>query len=482
MNINYISRNVGIALVLNAAFMFLSVIVSLCYGMDEAFSPLFLSGVITLASGSFPLLFVKTGGAVTLKEGFFTIVLTWLLVCVFGALPYLLWGGDFAVIDAWFESVSGYTTTGCTSLSDVEALPKSLLFWRTSTHYLGGLGVVVFMIIVLPNARSTFGLRLSALEMGSLSKQNYKFKVMETAKIIILVYLGLTVAQTICLTLAGMDFFDALNHSMSIAATGGFSTKNNSAAAFNSPVIEIIMIVFMYLSGLHFGLIYVCFHTKSLRMFKDPIIKFYSFVLIGSIALTTFSLLSGGTEKNFLTALRHSAFMNVSAASTTGFSNAETVHWPVAALLIFFYLAFQGACSGSTTGGVKVDRICVSFSSLKARLRRNLHLNAVIRPRIGSRVLSGEIIGETNLYLVFFTSIIFVGAILLSATGLDLKTSVTTSLACTANTGLTFGRISSFGNYESFPVVSKLIFTIEMFLGRLEIYPVLAFFVIKRWR
>ncbi|MBO6222771.1 MAG: TrkH family potassium uptake protein [Bacteroidales bacterium] len=482
MNVNYISRNVGIALVLNAAFMFLSVIVSLCYGMDEAFSPLFLSGVITVAAGSFPLIFVKTGGVVTLKEGFFTIVLTWLLVCVFGALPYILWGGEFSVVDAWFESVSGYTTTGCTSLRDVEALPKSLLFWRSSTHYMGGLGVVVFMILVLPNARSTFGLRLSAMEMGALSKQNYKFKVMETARIIILVYLGLTVVQTVCLVLAGVNFFDALNHSMSISATGGFSTKNNSAAAFNSPVVEIIMIVFMYLSGLHFGLIYVCFHTRSLRMFKDPVIKFYTLVLVGSIAITTFSLLSGGTEKNFLTALRHSAFMNVSAASTTGFSNAETMHWPVAALLLFFYLAFQGACSGSTTGGVKVDRICVSFSSLKARLRRNLHLNAVIRPRMGNRMLSGEIIGETNLYLVFFTSIIFFGAILLSATGLDLKTSVTTSLACTANTGLTFGSMSSFGNYESFPVVSKIIFTIEMFLGRLEIYPVLAFFVIKRWK
>ena len=386
MNVNYISRNVGIALVLNAAFMFLSVIVSLCYGMDEAFSPLFLSGVITVAAGSFPLIFVKTGGAVTLKEGFFTIVLTWLLVCVFGALPYILWGGEFSVVDAWFESVSGYTTTGCTSLRDVEALPKSLLFWRSSTHYMGGLGVVVFMILVLPNARSTFGLRLSAMEMGALSKQNYKFKVMETARIIILVYLGLTVVQTVCLVLAGVNFFDALNHSMSISATGGFSTKNNSAAAFNSPVVEIIMIVFMYLSGLHFGLIYVCFHTRSLRMFKDPVIKFYTLVLVGSIAITTFSLLSGGTEKNFLIALRHSAFMIVSAASTTGFSNAETMHWPVAALLLFFYFAFQGACSGSTTGGVKVDRICVSFSSLKARLRRNLHLNAVIRPRMGNRM------------------------------------------------------------------------------------------------
>lgn len=482
MNINYISRNVGLALVFNAAFMFLSVLVSLCYGMDGSFSPLLLSGVITIAVGAFPLVFVRKTGSITVKEGFFTIVFTWFLVCVFGSLPYILWGGDFSVIDAWFESVSGYTTTGCTSLSDVESLPHGLLFWRSSTHYLGGLGVVVFMILVLPYARATFGLRLSSMEMGSLSKQNYKFKVAETAKIIISVYVALTLLQTICLVLAGMGFFDALNHSMSISATGGFSTKNNSAAAFNSPAIEIIMIVFMYLSGLHFGLIYLSFSHRSLKIFKDPVIKFYTFVLIGSVAVTTFSLLAGGTEKDFLTALRHSAFMNVSAASTTGFANADTQHWPVAAILIFFYLAFQGACSGSTTGGAKVDRICVSFSSLKARLKRQLHMNAVIKPRMGNRVLDADLTGETNLFLVFFSSIIFVGAILLSATGLDLKTAVTTSLACTANTGLTFSSLSSFGNYESFPVVSKIIFTIEMFLGRLEIYPVLAFLVIKRWK
>ncbi len=482
MNINYVSRNVGIALVFNAAFMFLGVLVSLCYGLDASFSPLLLSGVITLAVGLFPLIFVRKSGIISVKEGFFTIVCTWLLVCVFGALPYILWGGDFSVIDAWFESVSGYTTTGCTVLSDVEALPHGLLFWRSSTHYLGGLGVVVFMILVLPYARATFGLRLSTLEMGSLSKQNYKFKVTETAKIILLVYVGLTVLQTVCLFLAGVGFFDALNHSMSISATGGFSTRNASAAAFNSPVVETIMIVFMYFSGLHFGLIYLAFRSRSLRMFKDPVIKFYSFVLIGSIAITTFCLLVGGTETSFLSALRHSAFMNVSAASTTGFANAETQQWPVAAILIFFYLAFQGACSGSTTGGVKADRICVSVSSLKARLRRQLHMNAVIKPRMGNRILDADITGETNLYLVFFSSIIFVGAILLSATGLDLKTAVTTSLACTANTGITFSSLSSFGNYGDFPVVSKIIFTIEMFLGRLEIYPILAFLVIRRWK
>ena len=158
MNINYISRNVGLALVFNAAFMFLSVLVSLCYGMDGSFSPLLLSGVITIAVGAFPLVFVRKTGSITVKEGFFTIVFTWFLVCVFGSLPYILWGGDFSVIDAWFESVSGYTTTGCTSLSDVESLPHGLLFWRSSTHYLGGLGVVVFMILVLPYARATFGL------------------------------------------------------------------------------------------------------------------------------------------------------------------------------------------------------------------------------------------------------------------------------------------------------------------------------------
>lgn len=482
MNINYISRNVGLALVFNAAFMFLSVLVSLIYGRDSSFSPLFLSGVITLAVGCFPLLFVRKGGQVTAKEGFFTIVCTWFLVCIFGAFPYVLWGGEFSVINAWFESVSGYTTTGSTILEDIESLPKGLLFWRTSTHYIGGLGVVVFMILILPNSRGTFGLRLSTLEMGSLSKENYRFKVAETAKIILGIYVGITILQTLCLALAGVNFFDALNHSMSIAATGGFSTRNASAAAFNSPTVEIIMMVFMYIAGLHFGLIHLALFNKTFKLFRDPVIKYYTIILVCAIVFSTINLVSQGTEHNVFTALRHASFMNLSAASTTGFANAESQHWPVFSLLLLFFLAFQGACSGSTTGGAKSDRMCMIFSTLRSRIKRQLNMNAIVRPRMGNRIITQEETGEATLFIVFFILLMFIGAVCLALTGLDLQTALTTSLASVANTGLTFGSISSFGSYNDFPIVSKLIFTIEMFLGRLEIYPVIAFLVIRKWK
>ena len=219
MNISVLSRNIGIALVFNAVFMFIGVITSIIYDFDSAFSPLLLSAVITLTTGLFPLIFVRRHSNINLKEGFFIIVFSWVLSCMFGMLPYVLWGGDFSLINAWFESVSGYTTTGATILSDIESLPKSLLLWRSSTHFLGGIGVVIFMLLILPSV-STFKMRLSKMEISSLSKENYKFKTQQTIRVIASVYIGLTILQIICLLLAGMDFFDAVNHAFSTVSTG----------------------------------------------------------------------------------------------------------------------------------------------------------------------------------------------------------------------------------------------------------------------
>lgn len=482
MNLGYISRNVGIALLFSAAFMFLSAGVSLYYDVDTSFSPLFLSGVITLAVGLFPLVFVKKGGGINVKEGYVTIVLAWFLSCVFGMLPYVLWGGEFSIINAWYESVSGYTTTGSSILKDIEALPHGLLFWRTSTHYIGGLGVVVFMLLILPSTRSGYGMKLSKVEISSLSKENYKFKLSETAKVIIIIYVSITILQTILLRMVGISLFDALNHSMSIAATGGFSTRNLSASHFQNPAAEVIMIFFMYVSGLHFGLIYSSFKSGTLKLFRNPVIQFYTVALLIATTITTIALLSNGIEKNLLTAVRHSAFMNVATATSTGFATTQTKIWPVISIIILFYFSFQGACSGSTTGGIKADRICLWFSSLRGTTKRKLHSNAVVRPRLGNRILDNESLVDVNLFIILFFAIILVGSILLAATGMTLEDSLTTSIACVGNTGLTFGSGGAFGSYASFPIVGKLIMTVEMFLGRLEIYPVLAFFVVNKWR
>ena len=264
MNVKAISLNVGKALLVSALFMFLSIVVSLIDGMDSAFTPLLISFIITLIVGSFPFIFVRSAQAMSLNDGFLTIVLSWLLSFIFGMLPYVLWGGEFTLINAWFESVSGYTTTGATILNDIEALPRSLLFWRSSTHYIGGLGVVVFLLLVMPQA-SPYRLKLTNMEMSSLSKEGYRYKSSKTVFIITGVYLGFTITSCISLWAAGMSFFDALNHSFSIAATGGFSTKNLSIGYFQSDLINAIVIFFMAVCAMHFGLIYATFITRSFK-------------------------------------------------------------------------------------------------------------------------------------------------------------------------------------------------------------------------
>ena len=244
MNIKVISRNVGLALLVSALFMFLSMIVSLCDGRDSAFGPLAISFIITFIFGAFPFIFVRQSSAISQQDGYMIIVLSWLLSFIFGMLPYVLWGGEFSLVNAWFESVSGYTTTGSTILTDVEALPRSLLFWRSSTHFIGGFGVVVFLLLVLPNT-SPFRLRLANIELSSLSRLGYRYRSLRIVYIITIVYIGIAVLTTICLMIAGMSAFDAVNHAFSIVATGGFSTKNMSIAEFGSMGINMVAVVFM---------------------------------------------------------------------------------------------------------------------------------------------------------------------------------------------------------------------------------------------
>ena len=245
MNIKLISRYVGIALAFEAIFMFLSVGVSLLYGTDAGFSPLLISAVITMLFGAFPLIFVHSSGNINLREGFAIMVLSWVLSCIFGMFPYLLYGGEFTMINAWFESVSGITTTGATILTDIEALPPSLLFWRSSTHYLGGLGVVIFMLMLLPS--SSLRTRMYKIEVSVLSKENYQYKTQQSVRIIGSVYVILTVVTILALYLAGMPLFDAVNHAFTIVATGGLSTKNLSIAHYNSPAIEAVCAVILHI-------------------------------------------------------------------------------------------------------------------------------------------------------------------------------------------------------------------------------------------
>ena len=482
MNLRIVSRNIGLALIFNAFFMFLSMMVSIVYDFDSSFSPLLLSGFITAIAGIFPLIFVRKNENINIKEGFTIIILSWILSCLFGMLPYLLWGGgEFSMMNAWYESVSGYTTTGSTILRDIESLPHGLLFWRSSTHFLGGIGVVIFMLLILPSA-STFRMRLSKMEISSLSQENYKFKTKQTIKVISSVYVGLTLLAFILLKIAGMGWFDAINHAFSVVATGGFSTKNLSILYYHSLPIEIIMSVFMLLASLHFGLLYNSVMTRSFKIFKSPVIKFYLVTLALFALFITLDLYFTGHTNNLFTAFRHSIFQTLSMATTSGFATADTTLWPNISILLLIYLTIQCGCSGSTTGGIKSDRVLIFLKSFKAQLKKHVHPNAVVPVRVGNHVIDKDIAVASAMYILIYVAFIFMGAMIFSLSGMDFIDSFSSSVAHMGNIGPAFGSVGVFDNYDHIPLFAKFISTIQMLLGRLEIYPLLMIFVIYKWR
>lgn len=473
MNVKAISTNVGKALLVSALFMFLSMIVSIVNGRDEAFGPLLISFIITLLVGAFPFIFVRGRQPLTLKDGFLTIVLSWLLSFIFGMLPYVLYGGEFTFINAWFESVSGFTTTGSTILNDIEALPKGLLFWRSSTHFIGGLGVVVFLLLVIPDA-SPYRLKLTNMEMSSLSKEGYRYKSSKVVWIITTVYVSLTTAILLSLWAAGMPFFDALNHAFSIAATGGFSTRNLSIGAYGSDTINFIVLFFMALCAMHFGLIYAVFATRSFKPFKNSVTAYY----FGSIAvmslLIMFSLLTEGGYDSFGRAVMDSTFTVVSYMSTAGFAICDNAEWPWLAGVVLLFASFQCGCAGSTTGGIKVDRILIAFKAISNEIKHRLHPSSVSHTRLSGHHLADGAVSAVLMYIVVYFVVIFISIIAVMLCGCEATEAVSGVIASVGNVGPGLGELGCLDNYSAQPAMAKFIYAFDMFLGRVEIYPVLV--------
>lgn len=463
--------------------MFISIIISVVNGLDSAFTPLLISFIITLLVGSFPFIFVKKAAPLTMKDGFITIVVAWVLSFVFGMLPYVLWGGEFTLMNAWFESVSGYTTTGATILNDIEALPDSLLFWRSSTHYIGGLGVVVFLLLVMPDA-SPYRLKLTNMEMSSLSKEGYKYRSSKVIRVIVTVYVGLTLTATLSLWAAGMPFFDAVNHGFSIAATGGFSTKNLSIGYFNSDVINIVAMIFMTVCAMHFGLIYAVFATRSLKPLNNTVVKYYISSIIVVSLVIMFSLISQGGYESWGRAWLDASFNVVSYMTTTGFATCDNSTWPFIAGVMLMLVAVQCGCSGSTTGGLKVDRIVISLKSISSEIRKRLHPSAVSQVSMSGHKMADSAVSSVFLYIVVYVMVIIVSIFIVTLCGSEPVEAISGVISSLGSVGPGLGDVASLDNYSLQPELSKFVYTVDMFLGRIEIFPVLvvAAMIFKRGR
>ncbi|MBR0255569.1 MAG: TrkH family potassium uptake protein [Bacteroidales bacterium] len=482
MNWGVISRNVGIALICCASFMFLSALVSVLDGFDSSFSPLLLSAILTMMVGIFPLVFVRRHRDINTQEGLAILLISWFLCCIFSMLPFVLWGGEFSLVNAWFESASGITTTGATVLEDIEALPKGLLFWRSSTHYIGGLGVVVFIVMILPSF-GTVRFKMSKMGVDDISKNNYQYKSNKFVRVVVTVYAGITICSFLSLLLAGMPLFDAANHALSVTATGGFSTKNASIAAYDSPLIEWVLIFFMIVASLHFGLIYASFATRSFKVLKNPVTKFYLSTILAVSLLIAVNLVTSGTIPNVAEALRHSFFTVVCTISTSGFGSTDTNVWPTFSIILLLYVALQCGCSGSTTSGLRSDRVYLTLKAAWAQVIKMAYPTAVVQVKSDGQAVDREMLSSVSLYVLLYLILTLIMAVVYSAFGIDLLTAVSASVSMMSNVGPCFGSFgSSMSNFSMAPEAVKVLMGFQMIIGRLGIYSILLVFVLYRKR
>ncbi len=481
MRYNVVIRYVGVVLLMNAAFMFIAMGIGLFEGMDTGFYPLALSTILTAALGAFPMLFVSAEKNISSKEGYLIVVGAWLIACFMGTLPYVLWGGGFTPIDAWFESVSGLTTTGATTLDNVEALPRSLLFWRSSTHFLGGIGVVMFVLAILPaigSARFT----LSNAQLSSLAKDNFRYRTQKIVRILLVVYLGLTALATIALRLAGMGWFDAVNHAFSTIATGGFSTKNLSIGHFGSAWIEAVLIVFMFVGGLHFGLIYTTLAGRRNNLFRSEVTRFFFFSVLAAGLVIVGVLWATGSYPGLFSSLRYGLFQLVSVATTTGFATADSNLWPPLAILILLFFSITCACAGSTSGGIKADRMLLAGKSIYAKIRQIRHPNAIIRVKLDGMPVNESLLNTVNVFILFYLLIILAGSLVCTLFGMDLMTSFSIAFTSMSNVGPGFGDVGSMQTFSPLPDGVKVLSTLLMLIGRLEIFGFIQIFFFRAWK
>ena len=480
MRFSVILRYMGTVMLCVAGLMAVSAVISLVSN-DTGFYPLLLSALLTLLLGVFPMIFVSKSDSITTKEGFMIVVGSWVLSCVVGMFPYLIWGGEFSLVNAWFESVSGFTTTGASILTDIEALPQGLLFWRTATNWMGGVGVVMFALLILPSL-GTNKMALSGIELSSLAKDNYRYRTQKVVRILLAIYIGLTVITTLLLKVSGMRWFDALNHAMSACATGGFSTKNASIGFYDSPLIEWILIAVMFISSLHFGLIYSTFTFKSNNIFRSEVVRVYVAIIVGATLAIGTSLYFSDTYDNIFTSLRQSVFQVVSLITTSGFATANTNLWTPFAIVILIILSIICGCAGSTSGGAKVDRVLLYFKVLKARLRGQQHPNAIIRIRLDGIMQEESQVNTVALFLTTYFALILVGTLTSTLFGMDLLSAFSSSVAFIGNVGPGFGEVGSYDNYAALPSLLKIQGTVLMLMGRLEIFGFIQFLFIRMWR
>lgn len=481
MNINLILYFIGFILVFLSIFMIFPVIISIIYGQTDTI-PLFASFVITLASGGILYLFTKGHRREDVKhrEAFIIVTLTWIIMSFFGSLPYLLTGTFDSLTNAYFESMAGFTTTGASVLNNIEIVPKGVLFWRSMTQWIGGMGIIVFALAILP-ILGTGGMQLFKAEVPEISVDKFRPRIIDTAKALWIIYLTLTATNAILLYTAGMELYDAVCHAFTTMATGGFSTKNASIAAFSNPLIELITSFFMFLAAINYSLYFYVFKGNFMKLWKSDEFKFYIAVTTIAVIIVTINLW-GSSDIDLTESFRYSLFQVVSIMTTTGYVTADYEKWAPLGQISLIVLMFFGGMIGSTGGGIKQVRILLMIRQGYREIYQLIHPRAVTSVKLDDKFLDKEILGSIWGLIFLFLGICTIASIGISATGMDIITSSTTVISAMSNVGPAYGIAGPTENYSSIPLVGKWILIFCMLMGRLEIYTVLILFVPHFWK
>lgn len=477
MNKSIVLYIVGWILMLEAAFLLLPLATALVYQETAGFAFL-ITVVLCLAVGLILTRRKPKHKIFYLRESYITVSLSWIVLSIAGALPFLFSGVISNPIDALFETVSGFTTTGASILPDVEAVPNCILMWRSFTHWIGGMGVLVFLLILLP---MTGGSRMNLMKAESPGPSVSRLvpKVKSSAKILYGIYIFLTVLEFVFLLLGRMPLFDALNTAFATAGTGGFGIKGDSIASY-SPYIQIVITVFMILFGVNFNAYFLILQKRWRQVFSNSEVLCYLGIIGISIAVITFNirtLYSGIGES-----LRHAAFQVGSIITTTGFATTDFNQWPGLSCTILVILMFIGACAGSTGGGIKVSRFIILFKSIRKELNQHLHPRAVSKIALDGKLVEHEVIRATNVFLITYLMIFALSILLVSIDNHDLITNFTAVAATLNNIGPGLSMVGPTENFAFFSGGAKLVLIFDMLAGRLEIFPVLLLFMRQTWK
>ncbi len=473
MNGRIIAWYTGVSLLLVAALMTVSGLIALCTPSDESRIALLFPAFLTATVGFYPLIFVRRKKhRLTFREGNCIVVLAWVLACLFGMLPFLFYGREFTFINALFESISGFTTTGASILNDIEALPRGLQFWRISTAWVGGIGIVtLFSMLTVGSEKAT----LSGAEISSVARDTFAGERNDSfANRMLVTYIALTLVTFFSLRMTGMEWFDAATNAMSACSTCGFCIRNASIAFYANPAAEAVLTVAMLAAGIHFGILFLAFlRGRPNFIWRSETIKVFLSLVAIAIIIVTVDLMTNGHYPTFLSALRDASFQVASISTTTGFATEDTTTWPPLSMATLIICSLICGCSGSTSGGIKIDRVILAAKGIRRKVKQTVAPNVTYFVRVDGKGRAEEQVSDAYGYIFCYLLIVVLFAAVNIVFGLDFTTGVTASVACIGNVGPGFGEVGSMSNYATFPPVLKATGMLEMMIGRLEIFPVL---------